>query len=122
MVMGVLPNRRDAVPLSVVGATFGNTDENCWFSACVLVNEVVYSMPLSSIRLGIPVMPCLVGFIKPQNLLSIVCVCVCHRCCLVLQCLLGMSSSHSFLLFELCALSICINHDLPAVQTCVWCM
>ena len=47
-------SRRDAVSLSVVGVTFENTDENCWFSACALVNGVVYSMPLSSIRLGIP--------------------------------------------------------------------
>ena len=37
-----------AVSLSVVGVTFENTDENCWLSACALVNGVVYSMPLSS--------------------------------------------------------------------------
>ena len=30
-------SRRDAVSLSVVGVTFENTDENCWFSACALV-------------------------------------------------------------------------------------
>ena len=35
MVVGV---GGDAVSLSVVGVTFENTDENCWFSACALVN------------------------------------------------------------------------------------
>ena len=60
-------SRRDAVSLSVVGVTFENTDENCWFSACALVNGVVYSIPLSSIRLGIPVMSCLVC---PEPLVS----------------------------------------------------
>ena len=60
--------------LSVVGVTLENTEENCLFRACALVNEVVYSIPLSSIRLGIPVMSCLVCLIKLQNLLFAVCV------------------------------------------------
>ena len=51
---------RDALSLSVVGVTSEDTEENCLFSACALVNEVVYSIPLSSIRLGIPVLSCLV--------------------------------------------------------------
>ena len=67
-------SRRDAVSLSVVGVTFENIDENCWFSACALVNGVVYSMPLSASRLGIPVMSCLVCLMKLQNLLLAVCV------------------------------------------------
>ena len=67
-------SRRDAVPLSVVGVTFENTDENCRFSVCALVNGVVYAMPFSSSRLGIPVMSCLVCLIKLQTLLLAVCV------------------------------------------------
>ena len=67
-------SRLDAVSFSVVGVTLENTEENCLFRACALVNEVVYSIPLSSIRLGIPVMSCLVCLIKLQNLLFAVCV------------------------------------------------
>ena len=37
-------SRRDAVSSSVVCVTFENTDEHCLFSACAVVNEVVYSM------------------------------------------------------------------------------
>ena len=43
--------------LSVLGVTFENTEENCWFIVCALVNGVVYSVPLSSSRLGIPGYP-----------------------------------------------------------------
>ena len=69
-------SRRDAVSLSIVGAhvTFENTDESCWLSACALVNDVEYSMPLLSIRLGIPVMSCLVCLINktPESLVCCV--------------------------------------------------
>ena len=50
-----------------MGVTLEDTEENCLFSACALVNEVVYSIPLSSIRLGITVMSCLVCLIKLYN-------------------------------------------------------